>query len=193
MTGAADPGPGPAVALGSLGSVGMSDTVPLDLEAYDRGLPRKRMGAGVLFFDAGGRVLLVDPVYKATWEIPGGVVDADESPGQAAVREVQEELGLTLPLGPLLVVDWIPPSAGSSISVASEGLMTVFDGGILAVEQVAAIVLQNTELRGWAFVGADGLDDFVHDRMARRLRAAIGARQAGAAVYLENGHPTGAA
>ncbi|MFC1436062.1 NUDIX domain-containing protein [Streptacidiphilus sp. N1-3] len=171
----------------------MSDAVPLDLEAYDRALPRKRMAAGVLFLDAGGRVLLVDPVYKETWDIPGGVVDADEAPGQAAVREVREELGLTLPLGPLLVVDWIPPSAGSSISVASEGLMMVFDGGILAADRVAAIVLQRAELRGWAFVGADQLHEFLHDRLTRRIRAALRARHAGTALYLENGFESGPA
>jgi 8-oxo-dGTP diphosphatase len=106
----------------------MSDTEPLDLEAYDRSLARKRMGAGVLFLDAGGRVLLVDPVYKDPWEIPGGVVDADESPGQAAVREVREELGLALPLGRLMVVDWVPPGPPRSDALASEGLMMVFDG-----------------------------------------------------------------
>ncbi|MGW6244366.1 NUDIX domain-containing protein [Streptomyces roseolus] len=44
--------------------------------AYDRGLPRKRVAAGVLFFDDAGRVLLVDPVYKEPWEIPGGAVEA---------------------------------------------------------------------------------------------------------------------
>lgn len=37
-------------------------------------LPRKRMGAGLLFPDARGRVLLVEPTYKAYWEIPGGAV-----------------------------------------------------------------------------------------------------------------------
>ena len=88
----------------------MSNAVPMDLQAYDRSLARKRMGAGVLFFDPGERVLLVDSVYKDPWEIPGGVVEANESPGQTAVREVREELGLMLPLGRLLAVDWVPPA-----------------------------------------------------------------------------------
>jgi 8-oxo-dGTP pyrophosphatase MutT (NUDIX family) len=51
------------------------------------------MGAAVLFTDTGGRVLLVEPTYKDYWEVPGGAVDADESPYDAAVREVKEELG----------------------------------------------------------------------------------------------------
>ena len=37
--------------------------VQLSSEEYDRTLPRKRVAAGVLFFDVEGRVLLVDPVY----------------------------------------------------------------------------------------------------------------------------------
>ena len=166
----------------------MSDEAPMDLATYDRSLARKRMAAGVLFFDAGGRVLLVDPVYKDPWEIPGGVVDADESPGQAAVREVREELGLALPLGRLLAVDWVAPGPPRSDALASEGLMMVFDGGVLTADQVAAIELQREELRGWAFVPEEQLHRFLNDRLTRRVRASLRARRTGTAMYLENGH-----
>ena len=47
---------------------------------YTATLPRKRMAAAVLFFDAADRLLLVEPTYKPTWELPGGTVEADESP-----------------------------------------------------------------------------------------------------------------
>ncbi len=60
---------------------------------------------GVLFRDAQGRVLLVEPSYKPNWEIPGGAVEADESPWATATRELIEELGWDRPLGRLLVVD----------------------------------------------------------------------------------------
>ncbi|MEV2220163.1 NUDIX hydrolase [Nocardia vinacea] len=49
------------------------------------GLPRKRMGAGALFVDDVDRVLLVEPTYMGYWELPGGVVEADESPYAAVI------------------------------------------------------------------------------------------------------------
>jgi hypothetical protein len=54
--------------------VDASDT-PSD---YTATLARERMGAGVLFRDAAGQALLVEPTYKDYWEIPGGAVVADE-------------------------------------------------------------------------------------------------------------------
>ena len=82
-----------------------------------------RMAAGVLFRDPEGRVLLVKPSYKAGWDIPGGYVEPGESPKQAAQREVLEELGIEVPIGRLLVVDWAPhPNEGDKI-------LFIFDGG----------------------------------------------------------------
>lgn len=150
---------------------------------YDRGLARKRMAAGVLFFDEAGRVLLVDPVYKEPWEIPGGAVEADESPRAGARREVLEELGLDLEPGRLLGLDWTAPRTGRS-----EALAAVFDGGRLAPEQVAAIRLQEEELRGCAFVDVDGVAALLKPVLARRVQACARARDHGRTVYLENGY-----
>ena len=49
--------------------------------------------------DPSGQVLLVEPVYKTDWEIPGGAVEADESPRAATIRELGEELGLAVTPG----------------------------------------------------------------------------------------------
>src|SRR5262249_51806085 len=104
------------------------------------------MAAAVLFRDTMDRILLVEPVYKADWELPGGAVEADESPYDAARRGVKEELGLTVTPGRLLVVDWVPPRLGRT-----EGVMFVYDGGVLDVESTVAIQLPGDELRSWAW------------------------------------------
>lgn len=50
--------------------------------------------AGVMAFDAQGRVLLVKDSGSGLWVIPGGAVEPDENPADAACREMWEETGL---------------------------------------------------------------------------------------------------
>ena len=145
-------------------------------------LPRKRMGAAVLLSDDRGRVLLVEPTYKDYWEIPGGVVEADESPYAAVVRELKEELGLPVRPGRLLVTDWVPPRPDRT-----EGLMTVFDGGVLTPEQTEQIRLPADELRSWAWCTEQEAGERLSELLARRIAAAVRAWAEGTVVYLENG------
>ncbi|MEU5692715.1 NUDIX hydrolase [Actinosynnema sp. NPDC020468] len=136
--------------------------------------------AGALFRDPSGRVLVVEPTYKDHWDIPGGVVEAGETPSEACAREVREELGLVVTPGPLLVVDWAP--AGPQ-----ERVLFVFDGGVL--EPSTPIVLQEAELRSCEFVPVDGLAGRLIPRLARRLAGALAALDAGGTRYLEHGVP----
>ena len=145
-------------------------------------LPRKRMGAGVLLSDHRGRVLLVEPTYKDTWEIPGGSVEADESPYAAAVRELHEELGLTIPIGRLLVTDWVPPQPDRT-----EGLMMLYDGGVLSPAQTARIQLPPDELKSWAWCTESEAAERLTGLLSRRIAAAVRARAEHTSAYLENG------
>ncbi|WP_306215156.1 NUDIX domain-containing protein [Actinoplanes sp. RD1] len=149
---------------------------------FTAGLPRKRMAAGLLLTDVHDRVLLVEPTYKPSWEIPGGTVEADESPRAAVIRELAEELGLAVEPGRLLVTDWVPPRAGRT-----EGLMLVFDGGVLSAARAADIVLPADELRSWAWSGPAEAAARLTPLLARRVTAALAARAGGTSAYLEDG------
>ena len=88
-------------------------------------LPRKRAIGQMLVRDPGGRVLLCQLTYKRDWDLPGGVVEVGESPRLAVGREVEEELGLSIKAGDLLLTDWLPPWGGWDDAVC-----LVFDGGV---------------------------------------------------------------
>ena len=66
--------------------------------------PRKIAAAAVLCRDPAGRLLVVYDRFKRSWTIPGGVVDADEDPAAAAVREAWEEAGTKVDSDQLLGV-----------------------------------------------------------------------------------------
>jgi ADP-ribose pyrophosphatase YjhB (NUDIX family) len=161
---------------------GVSPLLPPD--QYIASLARKRMAAGALFRDEGGRVLLVDPTYKPTWDLPGGAVEKEESPHTACRREVAEELGLVRVPGRILVVDWVP-----SRPERPEGLIVVYDGGVLAPGEVAAITLQDGELAGYEFVEPGEVAERVSPLLARRIAACVDAVVAGTVISLEDGCP----
>jgi hypothetical protein len=56
-------------------SVNRRPVLPPD--QYVASLARKRMAASAFLRDEAGRVLLVDPVYKEPWDLPGGAVEAE--------------------------------------------------------------------------------------------------------------------
>jgi 8-oxo-dGTP diphosphatase len=158
--------------------------IVLPPDEYVATLARKRMAAGALFRDAQGRVLLVDPTYKPTMDLPGGAVEADESPHAACRREVAEELGLDRAPGRVLAVDWVP-----SRPERPEGLIVVYDGGILTDEEVGQIVLGDGELAGIRFVVPEEVGALVTPLLARRIAACVEAAEAGTVAALENGSP----
>lgn len=154
---------------------------------HTRQVPRKRSAATMVFTDGAGRVLLCEPTYKQVWEAPGGAVEADESPRDAAAREVREELGLVVEPGRIVAVDYVPPIGGRT-----EGLIFVYDGGRLTDEQTAAIRLAEGELKSWAWCTVEQVHERMRPLVARRIAAALGAVVEGGVVELENGYPVGA-
>lgn len=152
----------------------------LDRKAYQLTLPKKRVSAGCLFFDEAGRLLIVKPTYKEGWEIPGGTVDANESPLAACVREIREELGLERRPLRLLSVDFTGETARRT-----ESLNFIFDGGVLPAETVAAIRLPPRELSEHRFLEPREALDLLPRRLRRRVRRCLAAYDAAAPLYLE--------
>jgi ADP-ribose pyrophosphatase YjhB (NUDIX family) len=147
-------------------------------------IARAEAAAGALFVDGDGQVLIVEPTYKPRWEIPGGAVERGETPRAACERELQTGLGLDLPVGRLLVVDWAP-------LVREERVRYVFDGGTLTDDQLDRIALAPDELSSWAFISPEELFVMMAPRLMRRVTAALEARAAGVTTYLEHGLPVG--
>jgi RimJ/RimL family protein N-acetyltransferase/8-oxo-dGTP pyrophosphatase MutT (NUDIX family) len=141
-------------------------------------LPRKRAISQMLVRDPEGRVLLCQLTYKRDWDLPGGVVEVGESPMVAVQREVEEELGLSVEPGALLLTDWLPPWGGWDDAVC-----LVFDGGTLPTSALADVVKQEREIRDVRFCSLEEVDELAADFTARRVRAAVG----GAHPYTESG------
>ncbi|MDY6829228.1 MAG: NUDIX hydrolase [Pseudomonadota bacterium] len=154
-------------------------TSRLELAEYLRSLPRKRMSAGAVLTDARGHWLMVKPTYRAGWSIPGGVVEADESPRRACQREVFEETGLAIEPHPLLLVDYAP-SQGDLV----EGVHFVF--GADRCEAEVEIRLADDELSAWRFVPPKTAIQLAEPGLSRRL-AALVEEGLPRPVYLEQG------
>lgn len=69
-------------------------------------VPRQRVGVAIVGFREDGRILMLQHVFHpvAPWGLPGGWLNRGESPAECAVRELEEETGLTADLGPVIHV-----------------------------------------------------------------------------------------
>ena len=68
----------------------------LPFEEFVASQERRISSSNVLIENTRGELLVVKSRYKQYWSPPGGMIDAGESPLQAAVREVAEETGVTI-------------------------------------------------------------------------------------------------
>lgn len=147
-------------------------------------------GVSVLITDTIGRILLQRVTYRTTRLLPGGGVDTEEAPTEAAAREVLEELGVHLPIGRSLAVDWVPHTTPGYDPATFPGeIIYVFDGGTWDSEQIAAIRPRPGEIEAVDFVDPDDISALMAPGNARRALAALHARATDGAVVLEDGYP----
>jgi ADP-ribose pyrophosphatase YjhB (NUDIX family) len=153
---------------------------------YVAGLARKRVAAGVVFRALDGRVLLVEPSYKVNWEIPGGAVEAGESPWDGAARELREELGWERPVGRLLVVDQVRTQTRRP-----EGIVFVFDGGVLSDAEVDELTFPDGEIVSAGFYTVDEARALVKPLLADRIAVALEAVGGGTTALCDHGNRVG--
>ena len=148
-------------------------------KAYLESLPKKRMGAGGLFFDSNSKILILKPNYKDNWSIPGGVVEANESPRQACIREVQEEIGIECQPEKLLCVDYV-----SETNNNNESLQFIFLGGIISEEEIS---IADNEISAYQFLESEKALSLLSHRLRRRLSKCLENLDKDRSLYLEDG------
>jgi ADP-ribose pyrophosphatase YjhB (NUDIX family) len=149
---------------------------------YYKNLPKKRMGAGALIINDKDEIIFVKASYKDYWTLPGGVVEVDESPKNACVREVKEEIGLVLDDMKFLGVDYI-----SNKEEKGDNLQFIFFGGKLSDYQIKKIKLDGKEIIDYQFMKINDALPLLNEKLRLRLPKCLEALKNNTAIYLENG------
>lgn len=105
-------------------------------------------------------MLLVKPSYKKGWDLPGGIVESDESPVEGLRREIVEELGTSAEIGGLRCVDYIHSDWESRPVI-----MLIFSATI----SVNEVCIDGQELIDWRIVPRDIALNTVSKNMKIRL------------------------
>lgn len=160
------------------------DSEDLKLKEYEKyidSLPQKRMASGIIIRDSQKRILMVEPSYKSNLEIPGGVVEKNESPYEACKRELFEELGLNLTVERMLCVDYNKPT-----DEKRESLMFIFYGGTITTEIIEKIKVDGKEILNFKFMPLSEIKGKTTASLYNRIGKSIEAIENQHTYYLEN-------
>lgn len=102
--------------------------------------------AVIILEDDQQRALIVKANYKTHWTFPGGMIDAYETPKQAAIREVSEEIGLVIAADTIQFA-WM----AARHSKVADTFQFIFKAR-LERGQINDIVLQASEIDEWCLV-----------------------------------------
>jgi 8-oxo-dGTP pyrophosphatase MutT (NUDIX family) len=126
---------------------------PDETATWKASLDTRWSSAGVAMVRSDGHVLVVKANYKAYWSFPGGIIDKGESPLEAAIREVREEVGVQLDADDIkfrFVADRTSPRA--------QTFMFLFETNQPAVGD-SPIVIDETEIEEYVFVSKQQILD----------------------------------
>lgn len=114
------------------------------------------LGAYAIILDSQQRVLLCQRTDIDRWNLPGGGVESGETPWEAVVREVNEEVGLSVSVKKLLGVYAYPPANDVIFS--------------FLCERVTGELTLSEEARAIAYFAADQLPENTHLHHSIRIR-----------------------
>jgi RimJ/RimL family protein N-acetyltransferase/ADP-ribose pyrophosphatase YjhB (NUDIX family) len=158
------------------------DTLPGWTAQMDSLLPKKRVIAHVVIRDTANRVLLCTTGFKHDLELPGGVVEPNEDPAAGARREIVEELGLELPVGDVVAIDWLPPWQGWG-----DAIEILYDGGVHDPALLERLRPDGREILKAEWYAADEVAGMVSPLNERRLPRVLA--EPGKLHQLRDGRP----
>lgn len=135
-------------------------------EEYLKSLPKKRCGSGAIILNEEAKIMMLKTTYRDFYEIPGGIVEKDESPIECCIREINEEIGLNLKIEKLLALEYQKQEF-------DDCLMFLFDGGVLNSSQIQNIKLQNEEIESFGFYTLEEIKELTVEILYNRIVSAI--------------------
>jgi len=113
------------------------------------------MAGAVALIEWDGRWLMVDPVYREGWTLPGGLIDRGETPAEAIKRELVEELGVDVD------VDGVEPWI--LMDSAMRRIDVVFHATIAEDVDPSSITVRTPELGAVGWFSPDDLPETDRD------------------------------
>ncbi|MFE3581501.1 NUDIX hydrolase [Streptomyces vinaceus] len=157
---------------------------PDEVRLYYAARPSPLVAVTAIVLDPAGRVLVRAPSPPAEAELPGTAVEDTQTPEEALARGLEEELGLSAPIGRLLAVESRRPgSLGRSL------ISHVHVVGPLPPEQADALAPAEGGPAGVRWLAPEEAYAALPARLAPRLRAALAALYAGSLAHLVDGVP----
>jgi ADP-ribose pyrophosphatase YjhB (NUDIX family) len=144
--------------------------------------PTKRVAVSVLLFNTDNKILVLKPGYKDDWTLPGGVVEANESPLEAAKREAKEEISVKIKIDKCLSIDY---SQKVYENYHDESLQIMFLGNIMSESDVKTLKIDNSEIVDFKFVKIKEAIEMLNKHLSDRLNSLNG--DFDRFIFLENG------